>query len=153
MKSTKSDVFQRSFDWQSTGDRKSQRSPWSPRNIESDDPLGVDLSHDWIFKLLKVQMPDLAADHDARPKLWTLFQAAMDYGWNEAISYGPTATKPAQRKAIQVRRDQTARRYATVRAAFKRASAAGNDVNIEQIARECGVSRATAYRALRPKSS
>jgi AcrR family transcriptional regulator len=64
------------------------------------------------------------------------------------MNIGPTAQRNAIVAAAAARRAKAEEAHSRVVAAFERAANAGLDPEIDAIAKECGVSRATAYRAL-----
>lgn len=74
--------------------------------------------------------------------------AGMVYGWQFAQQTGAVDQKLANRKAAAKRQSQAAERHDQFRAAWEAAIAAGRDVSIAELARELGVPRATAYRAV-----
>lgn len=77
-----------------------------------------------------------------------MFYRAATWGWDAAMNNGPTSHRNAVAAAAAARKSKADEDRAKVVAAFDRAAAAGCEPDIDAIARECGVSRATAYRAL-----
>jgi hypothetical protein len=80
--------------------------------------------------------------------LLAAFSMGASYGWDRAMTHGPMAQRPANAEAVAARRKAKAETRQKVREAWEQATKAGEDVSIEAIAHRCGVSRATAYRAL-----
>jgi hypothetical protein len=74
--------------------------------------------------------------------------AGMVYGWQFAQQTGAIDQRIASRKATSKRRSKANERHEQFRAAWEAALAAGRDVSIAELARELGVPRATAYRAV-----
>lgn len=77
-----------------------------------------------------------------------LFFRAATWGWDCAMNNGPTAQRNAMAAAAAARKAKAEDARSRVVEAFQRAAAAGCEPDIDAIANECGVSRATAYRAL-----
>ena len=77
-----------------------------------------------------------------------MFYRAATWGWDAAMNIGPTAQPNAIVAAAAARKAKAEKAHSRVVAAFERAANAGLDPEIDAIAKECGVSRATAYRAL-----
>jgi len=75
--------------------------------------------------------------------------AGMIYGWQFAQQTGGVEQMIATRKASAKRRTRATARHAEFRAAWESALAAGRDVSIAQLAKEMGIPRATAYRAVK----
>lgn len=80
--------------------------------------------------------------------LQVLYAKAALWGWDAAMHNGPTAQRRAVSAATAAKKTAADENRAKVVAAFERAAATGSEPNIDAIAKECGVSRATAYRAL-----
>lgn len=74
--------------------------------------------------------------------------AGMVYGWQFAQQTGGIDQRIASRKATSKRRKKANERHDQFRAAWEAALVAGRDVSIADLARELGVPRATAYRAI-----
>lgn len=78
-----------------------------------------------------------------------MIRAGMLYGWQFANQTGSIDQEQATQKAAASRRKQASARYEQFRAAWEAALAAGRDVSIAELARELGIPRATAYRAVK----
>jgi hypothetical protein len=74
--------------------------------------------------------------------------AGMTYGWQFAQHTGAVEQTIASHRSAAKRRDAAAAKHHEFRAAWEAAIKAGRDVSISTLARELGVSRATAYRAV-----
>jgi hypothetical protein len=74
--------------------------------------------------------------------------AGMVYGWQFAQQTVSADQTIANRKATAKRRKVANERHKHFRAAWESAITAGRDVSIAELARELGVPRATAYRAV-----
>lgn len=71
------------------------------------------------------------------------------YGWDAAMHNGPMAQRHAAYGAISARRHAAAEKKAKIRAAWDAAAQTTGEVDIEALAKELGVSRATVYRAMK----
>lgn len=80
-----------------------------------------------------------------------MFVRAASWGWCVAMSNGPMAQRKAIPAAVAAKREIAEATRRKILEAFDRAAKAGRDVSIAEIAKECGVSTATAYRHLKPK--
>jgi hypothetical protein len=72
----------------------------------------------------------------------------MIYGWQFAKQTGGVERMLAGQEAASKRRNKADARHAEFRKAWESAVAAGRDVSIAQLAKEMGIPRATAYRAV-----
>jgi hypothetical protein len=80
--------------------------------------------------------------------LQVVFYRAASWGWDAAMNNGPTAQRIARYAASAARKAKADKSHSNVVAAFERCAAEGTEPDIDSIAKECGVSRATVYRAL-----
>jgi hypothetical protein len=72
----------------------------------------------------------------------------MVYGWQFAQQTGGAEQTIANRMAAAKRREKANARHEEFRTAWESALAAGREVSIAQLAKEMGIPRATAYRAV-----
>lgn len=77
-----------------------------------------------------------------------MIRSGMWYGWQLARKEASVDQTLNNRRAVAKRRDAANAKHKEFRAAWKAAVAAGREVSVEQLARELGMSRATAYRAI-----
>lgn len=87
-------------------------------------------------------------DQITEDQIREMILAGMVYGWQFAQQTGAVDQKVAHRKATAKRQSKATKRHDQFRAAWEAAIAAGREVSIAELARELGVPRATAYRAV-----
>jgi AraC-like DNA-binding protein len=130
------------------------------RLSEAAPPPWVDEAYDdEAAELLRDHVDDLIEAHADELGPMTIGQAtavrivmmkAASWGWDAAMNIGPMAQRYASPAAAEAKKAQKAERYAAIRAAFERITAAGQEPDIDKLAAEFAVSRPTVYRALRP---
>jgi hypothetical protein len=87
-------------------------------------------------------------DNPSAYQIRQMILAGMVYGWKFAQQTGGVERMLAGQQAASKRRGQADARHAEFRKAWESAVAAGRDVSIAQLAKEMGIPRATAYRAV-----
>lgn len=80
-----------------------------------------------------------------------IYSMGASYGWDCAMHNGPMAQRHAVGPAVEAKRKHADERRAAIRAAWEQAAQAGGEVDVDAIAKSCGVSRATVYRAMQDK--
>jgi hypothetical protein len=111
-----------------------------------DDRLVVEMTETVIDRIVDASWPDgetITEDTIREMILW-----GMVYGWQFAQQTGGAEQTIANRKAAAKRREKANARHAEFRTAWESALAAGREVSIAQLAKEMGIPRATAYRAV-----
>lgn len=97
---------------------------------------------------LRARLPALSAD-DLEYVVEMIGRAYTAGEWNEfadQLNKESDEARQRSRKGVEARRRKSKRQ--AIADAFKAAAAGRGDVSIEQLAKEYGVSRSTAYRAL-----
>lgn len=120
-------------------------SPWS---VEGAVPGIEQESYEWILDQLEAkgkQLPRLTDREQAA--IVQVIYAAMDYGWEAAAA---NARFRAVRRANSKRAAAADAKRDSIRATYDRLAKSG-EVTIQAVAEACGVSVATAYRAMGEK--
>lgn len=120
--------------------------PWVSDNFDSDAAAAlvaefVETMRDMYDELGRPGPDELEV-------LQFVFYRAATWGWDAAMNNGPTAQRNAMLASAAARKAKAEESRAKVIAAFERAIAAGSEPDIDAIAKDCGVSKSTAYRAL-----
>jgi AcrR family transcriptional regulator len=122
--------------------------PWVD---EAFDQAEADLVTDAFFEQLQILGPALSniVTEKQFQILLAAFTMGAAYGWDRAMTHGPMSQLQATAEAVAARKKAQDEARQKVRDAFDQASRAGEEVTVQELAKRCGVSRATAYRALR----
>lgn len=107
------------------------------------------------FERRRKELPRLSKKQSAAlvDMLCAAFHAGRRDGWWDGEYEDMKRRKRLSSRGVKGRQAKAAAARNKVVAAFTAAARAGRDVAIETIAAECGVSRATAYRALQASKS
>lgn len=126
------------------------RPPWVGPDFVPD---AVDAFNEATFETL-AEMYDALGQPGAGQiaVLQEFFARAAVWGWDAAMNNGPMSQRRAATAATAAKKEIADATRRKILEAFDRAAKGWHDVSVDQIAKECGVSRATAYRHLNGKS-
>lgn len=121
--------------------------PWDRDDPYREGAALLQEIQDWILRTMQESFPPFTEDQER--VLREALAAAATHGWE--IAKGPDTIRASKRQiAAKLSRRATANAtHAEIRREWDRALKATGEADAGEIAKRCGVSRATVYRAVR----
>lgn len=130
------------MEWDLSDYDETADSGWRPTS----DPEQLEDRWNWAIDRIREKLP-AATEHEVET-IAGLMLAAMEFADEEAFAGERWRQAKRSRQAIGRRQAQSQEKRHEILAAFHTAARAGGEINVDAIAKQCGCSRSTVYRAL-----